>query len=65
MYILVDKSCILLGIFTDLDKLKVAADVVKTKKGVDTMYYQEINVDMFDKTLINFSTMHPEKLNIV
>lgn len=65
MYILVDKSCILLGIFTDLDKLKVAADVVKTKKGVDIMYYQEIGVDMFDKTLINFNTMHPEKLNIV
>lgn len=63
MYILVDKFRILLGIFTTKEKLDIAVDVIrKENPDCGKMYYQEIIPDTFDKTLINFWTMHPEKL---
>jgi hypothetical protein len=62
MYILVNKSRILLGIFTDKNWLNAAITAQRNSYGDDVLYYQEIVPNEFSSVLINFWTMHPEKL---
>ena len=62
MYLLVDKSRIALGIFTSKDTLNMAIKVCRSAEPHSKLYYQKIDVDVFDKTILQFFTMHPEKL---
>lgn len=66
MYILAQVSCfgsILRGVFTDIDKLNLAIRAIKISDAdVSKLYYQEIEVNNFDAILLQFFTMHPEKL---
>lgn len=62
MYILVNKSRMILGLFSTKKNLTMAIKVVKEKEPDSKFYYQKVCVDNFDNILINFFTMHPEKL---
>ena len=62
MYLLADKSRIALGVFTSKETLNNAIAVCRTNEPYSVLYYQEIKVDVFDSTLIQFFTIHPEKL---
>ena len=61
MYILVDNHKIIRGLFTDKKWLNEAIKVIRKDKS-NTLYYQEVEVNTFDTILINFWTIHPEKL---
>ena len=66
MYILAQNGPlgpILLGVFSNKQTLNMGIKAVKTyRPDVSKIYYQEIGVDNFDSTLIQFFTMHSEKL---
>lgn len=62
MYILVNNSRMILGIFTTKEKLDYAVKVVRDNEDIKRLYYQKVETDIFDKTLLNFFTLHPEKL---
>lgn len=62
MYILVNKSNILLGLFTDKTWLNSAIKAVRESEPYGILYYQKVEVNNFDSTLINFFTLHHEKL---
>lgn len=49
------------GLFTDKKWLNEAIKVIRKDKS-NTLYYQEVEVNTFDTILINFWTIHPEKL---
>ena len=61
MYILVDNHKMIRGLFTDKNWLNEAIKVIREDKS-NTLYYQEVEVNTFDTILINFWTIHPEKL---
>lgn len=62
MYILVNKSCVILGLFTDKTWLNSAIQAVRESNSNSVLYYQKVEVNTIDSTLINFWTIHPEKL---
>lgn len=62
MYILVNNSRILLGVFTSKEWLNNALEIVKEQNPESTFYYQKIEPNEFNSTLFNFCTMYPEKL---
>ena len=62
MYILVNKCLMILGLFTDKTWLNSAIQVVRKSDPGCILYYQKVEVNTIDGTLINFWTMHPEKL---
>ena len=66
MYILAQVSSfgsILRGVFTNIDNLNLAIRAIKISDAdVSKLYYQEIEVNNFDAILLQFFTMHPEKL---
>lgn len=62
MYILVNKSRMILGLFTDKTWLNSAIQVVRESDPRCVLYYQKVEVNTIDSTLINFWTIHPEKL---
>lgn len=64
MYILVNKSRMIMGLFSTHESLDMAIKVLK-ESGESRCYYVEVSVDDFDSILFNFWTMHPEKLNEV
>jgi len=65
MYILVNKSCMLLGIFTSKKKLDIAIQAMKTVTEESFAYYAKVEANTFDSLLPNFWTMHSEKLTRV
>lgn len=62
MYILVNKSRMILGLFTDETWLNSAIQAVRESDPHCVLYYQKVEVNTIDSTLINFWTIHPEKL---
>lgn len=66
MYILATHGpfgAIILGVFSTLETLNFAIRVVKINHPEEhKLYYQKIEIDTFDSTLIQFFTMHNEKL---
>jgi len=62
MYILVNKSRMILGLFTDKTWLNSAIQAVRESDSNGVLYYQKVEVNTIDSTLINFWTIHPEKL---
>ena len=62
MYILVNKSRMILGLFTDKTWLNSAIQAVRENDSHCVLYYQKVEVNTIDSTLINFWTIHPEKL---
>lgn len=62
MYILVNKSRIIWGLFTDKTWLNSAIQAVRENDPDCVLYYQKIEVNTIDSILINFWTIHPEKL---
>ena len=63
MYVLLNKSRILLGLFTSKEMLNMAIKAVKINNpdSCYKLYYQKVEVDTFDSTLMQCFTMHPEK----
>ncbi len=62
MYILVNKYRMILGLFTDKAWLNSAIQAVRESDPDGVLYYQKVEVNTIDSTLINFWTIHPEKL---
>ena len=62
MYILVGRSYGMYGIFSTKEKLNNVITVVRKFDPSVHLYWQKVEVDVFDSTLISFFTMHPEKL---
>jgi hypothetical protein len=62
MYILVNNSRMILGLFSNKTKLNNAIKIVRENTPETILYYQEVKVDTFSSVLPNFWTMHPEKL---
>ena len=62
MYILVNKSRMILGLFTDKTWLNSAIQAVRENDPNGVLYYQKVEVNTIDSILINFWTIHPEKL---
>ena len=62
MYILVNNSRMILGLFSNKDWLNKAIEVVRKDNPGTILYYQEVEVDTFSSVLLNFWTIHPEKL---
>lgn len=62
MYILVNKSRMLLGVFTTKETLNMAIKVLKDKESGCLLYYQEFEPDTFSSVLIPFWTLHSEYL---
>ena len=62
MYILVNKSRMLLGVFTTKETLNMAIKVLKDKEPGCLLYYQEFEPDTFSSVLIPFWTLHSEYL---
>ena len=54
MYILVNKCQMILGLFTDKTWLNNAIQVVRESDPGCTLYYQKVEVNTIDGTLINF-----------
>ena len=65
MYILVNNSSLILGLFSSKETLCIAAEVVRENRADRKLYWKEVKVDNFDKTLLGFHTIHPENLNEV
>lgn len=62
MYVLLSNSRILLGVFSSKEMLNIAIKAIKIENPeCFRLYYQKIEVDKFDSTLMNFFTIHPEK----
>ena len=62
MYVLLNNSRILLGIFTSKEMLNVAIKAIKIDNpDCYRLYYQKVDVNTFDSTLMQFFTIHPEK----
>lgn len=54
---------ILLGVFSTKETLNLGIKAIKNvEPNVNRLYYQEIEVDTFDSTCMQFFTMHPERL---
>lgn len=64
VYVVVNKSMMMLGIFTTWENLQMAMAALK-ESGESKAYYAKVEVDTFDKLLPNFWTMHYEKLEEV
>ena len=62
MYLLANKFHIALGVFTTKETLNMAIFVCRTDEPGCRLYYQKIQPDVIDSTLIQFWTMHPEKM---
>ena len=62
MYILVNNSRMIIGLFSNKIWLNKAIEIVRKDTPGTILYYQEVCVDTFDGVLINFWTIHPEKL---
>ena len=62
MYILVNNSRMILGLFSNKTNLNIAIKIIRKETPETILYYQEVKVDTFDSVLPNFWTMHPEKL---
>lgn len=62
MYILVNKSRMLMGLFTTKKNLNLGLAVMRANEPNCIAYYQKVDVNMFDANLFQFWTMHPEKL---
>lgn len=62
MYILVNNSRMILGIFTSKTWLNNAIEVIREDKPGTILYYQKVEVNTFNTVLPNFFTIHPEKL---
>lgn len=62
MYILVNNSRMILGLFTTKNWLNSAIEVVREDKPGTILYYQKVEVNTFNTVLPNFFTIHPEKL---
>lgn len=65
VYLLVNKSMMLIGIFTSKKKLQMAMDVTKEVGEQKKIYWAEVETNCFDSLLPNFWIMHYEKLNEV
>ena len=52
----------ILGLFSNKDWLNKAIEVVRMDNPGTILYYQEVEVDTFSSVLLNFWTIHPEKL---
>ena len=63
MYILVNKSMMILGIFTSKKKLNDAVAAIRSTGDTGKLYWQKFVPNTFDSILPNFWTMHFEKLN--
>ena len=62
MYALLNNSRILLGVFSSKEMLNIAIKAIKVNNpDCFRLFYQKIEVDKFDSTLMQFFTMHPEK----
>lgn len=62
MYALLNNSKILLGVFSSKEMLNIAIKAIKVNNpDCFRLYYQKFEVDVFDSTLMQFFTMHPEK----
>jgi len=62
MYILVNGSRMILGLFQNKTWLNNAIQVVRMDNPNAILYYQKVKVNSFNTVLPNFWTMHPEKL---
>lgn len=62
MYILVNGSSMILGLFQNKTWLSNAIQVVRMDNPNAILYYQKVKVNSFNTVLPNFWTMHPEKL---
>ena len=62
MYILVNGSRMILGLFQNKTWLNNAIKVVRMDNPNVILYYQKVKVNSFNTVLPNFWTMHPEKL---
>ncbi len=62
MYILVNGSRMILGLFQNKTWLNNAIQVVRMDNPNAILYYQKVKVNSFNTILPNFWTMHPEKL---
>lgn len=62
MYILANKSRMIIGIFTTNWMLKSAIAVAKHDDPDAKLYYMEFTPDVFNYDLAIFWTMHPEKM---
>ena len=62
MYILVNGSRMILGLFQNKTWLSNAIQVVRMDNPDAILYYQKVKVNSFNTILPNFWTMHPEKL---
>ena len=62
MYILVNGSRMILGLFQNKTWLNNAIKVVRMDNPNAILYYQKVKVNSFNTVLPNFWTMHPEKL---
>ena len=62
MYILVNGSRMILGLFQNKTWLSNAIQVVRMDNPDAILYYQKVKVNSFNTVLPNFWTIHPEKL---
>ena len=62
MYILVNGSRMILGLFQNKTWLINAIQVVRMDNPDAILYYQKVKVNSFNTVLPNFWTIHPEKL---
>ena len=62
MYILVNNSRMILGLFSNKTNLNIAIKIIRKETPETILYYQEVEVDTFSSVLPNFWTIHPEKL---
>lgn len=66
MYILVNNTSCIIGLFSSKKILALAVNAVRTSEGKNSkLYYKEVKVDEFDPSLIQFHTIHSERLNVV
>jgi hypothetical protein len=65
MYLLVNKSYMLMGVFTTENMLFTAISLLKENSDDSCVYYMEFTPDQFDVNLPIFWTMHFEKLKKV
>ena len=65
VYLLINKSMMLIGIFTSWKRLQMAMDVAKEVGKQRKIYWAKVETNGFDSLLPNFWIMHYEKLNEV
>ncbi len=63
MYILINKSGFMIGLFTSRNTLNAAIEVCRKNSPNEDLYYKYTQVDNFNPDLVDFHTMHTEHLN--